>query len=558
MKKFIGLIALHFAFFTQIFFFSTKSIEFDFVRKDLAGFVEDEIQKFIFQTNIDSSYSKLKCNYSIDSIYLSLRLDYQNKLFEGTEKLYLNIVQNSKYDYLVFDCGRNLKIERVSTKERDYLPYFQKGDFLFVKNIFTNKTLEIEINYSSKFYNKFYKGLIFDEKRNHFYTLSEPNFAKYWYVCKEDPSDKFIAKIDLIVPEKIKAVSNGLLIDSTSFSNGYKKFTYRSKYPITHYLLFVAGGEFEILKDKYIDFSSSEDLLLEHFLFKETFDRSREDLELIKVIYERLKRFTGDYPFKDELYGIVEVSWPFGGMEHQTRSAISTDVFKGLYSAYGLQAHEFAHQWFGNLVSCKSWKDIWLNEGFATYFEQLAYLSKDNEIKIDLPEVDFYGSVYKTDGFIFSRTVYDKGAWILELLRYELGNEKFFILIREYLNLHKYSNASTEDFIQLVNQVSQKDYRWFFDQWLYSRISRPFFEVKLKSEKRDNHYFCRVDLKQLQPEMIFQTHLDLKLIFNDGSEKTIQVFVDARHKVFSFQSDVELNQVLIDPENKILKSVVYK
>jgi len=558
MKKLIGLIALHLAFFTQIYFFSTKSIEFDFVRKDLAGFVEDEIQKFIFQTNINSTYDKLKSNYSIDSIYLSLRLDYQNKLFEGTEKLYLNIVQNSKFDYLVFDCGRNLKIESLSTKERYGLPYFQRGNFLFIKNIFTNKTLEIEIKYSSKFYNKFYKGLIFDEKRNHFYTLSEPNFAKYWYVCKEDPSDKFIAKIDLIVPEKIKAVSNGLLIDLTSFSNGYKKFTYRSKYPVTHYLLFVAGGEYEILKDKYTDFSSSEDLLLEHFLFKETFDRSREDLELIKVIYERLKRFTGDYPFKDELYGIVEVSWPFGGMEHQTRSAISTDAFKGLYSAYGLQAHEFAHQWFGNLVTCKSWKDIWLNEGFATYFEQLAYLSKDNEIKIDLPEVDFYGSVYKTDGFIFSRTVYDKGAWILEMLRYELGNEKFFRLIREYLNLYKYSNASTEDFIQLVNQVSQKDYRWFFDQWLYSRISRPFFEVKLKSEKRDNHYFCRVDLKQLQPEMIFQTHLDLKLIFDDESEKTIQVFVDARHKVISFQSDVELNQVLIDPENKILKSVVYK
>jgi len=558
MKKLIGLIALHLACFTQIFFFSTKSIEFDFVRKDLAGFVEDEIQNFIFQTNIDSTYDKLKSNYSIDSIYLSLRLDYQNKLFEGTEKLYLNIVQNSKFDYLVFDCGRNLKIERVSTTERDELPYFQKGNFLFIKNIFKEKTLEIQIKYSSKFYNKFYKGLIFDEERNHFYTLSEPNFAKYWYICKEDPSDKFIAKIDLIVPEKIKAVSNGLLIDLTSFSNGYKKFTYKSKYPVTHYLLFVAGGEFEILKDKYTDFSSSQDLLLEHFLFKETFDRSREDLELIKVIYERLKRFTGDYAFKDELFGIVEVSWPFGGMEHQTRSAISTDAFKGLYSAYGLQAHEFVHQWFGNLVTCKSWKDIWLNEGFATYFEQLAYLSKDNEIKIDLPEVDFYGRVYKTDGFIFSRTVYDKGAWILELLRYELGNEKFFRLIREYLNLYKYSNASTEDFIQLVNQVSQKDYRWFFDQWLYSRISRPFFEVKLKSEKRDNHYFCRVDLKQLQPEMIYQTHLDLKLIFDDESEKTIQVFVDAKHKVISFQSDVELNQVLIDPENKILKSVVYK
>lgn len=558
MKRLISLIAFHVALLIQIYFLTTKSIEIDFIKKDFAGFIEDQIQQFIFQTNIDTTYDKLKDSYSIDSIHLSLKIDLKNKSFEGNEKIYLSTDQNSKFDYLVFDCGRNIRVKKVSEKVTGDLPHFHKGNFLFVKRLSSNKKLEIEINYSSKFENKFYKGFIFDEEREHFYTLSEPNFAKYWYICKEDPYDKFTARVDLIVPDKINAVSNGLLIDSVSLNNKFKKFTYQSKYPITHYLLFIAGGEYEIVRDKSIDIFANQELMFEHFIFKDNFERSKEDLQLIEIIYQRLRRFLGDYPFKDELYGIVEVSWPFGGMEHQTRSAISTNAFKGLYSAYDLQAHEFAHQWFGNLVTCKSWKDIWLNEGFATYFEELAFLSDKDKIKVDLPVIDFYGSVYKTYGFIFSRTVYDKGAWILEMLRHELGNKKFFKLINEYLNLYQYSNASTEDFIRLVNQISQKDYKWFFDQWLFSRIDKPYFEIEFKSEKKDNHYFCIVDLKQLQPEMIFKTHLEIKFVFDDWDEKSIVVFNDSRHQIISFQSEVELKEVIVDPDNKILKSIVYK
>jgi aminopeptidase N len=558
MKKIFSLITIHFILILNLYFISSKSNEFYFIRKEIIGFMEDKLHEFVFQTNIDSTYIKNKSLYSIDTIYLSLRIDYEEMRVIGNERLFISLNDNAHFDYIILDCGRNIKIENISDNNQKKLSYFQKGNFLFIKNSFDRNEIQFDINYSFNFENRFYKGFIFDSEKNHFYTLSEPNFSKYWYICKEDPSDKFFKKVDLIVPERIIGVSNGLLIDSSSINGGFKQFTYKSNYPISHYLLFVAGGEYEVIKDKYTDLLTNQELYLEHFVFKENYERAKEDLNLIEVVYERLKRFVGEFPFKDELYGIVEVSWPFGGMEHQTRSAITSEAFKGLYSSFSLHAHEFAHNWFGNLVTCKGWKDIWLNEGFATYFEHLAYLSINDKVKVDLPNTDFYGSVYKTDGYIFSRTIYDKGAWILEMLRQEIGDEEFFRLIKIYLDLFEFSNASTEDFIKLVNEVTQKNFNEFFNQWLFSRIDKPYFEIKFNSEKIDNHYFCRVELKQIQPEMIFKTHLELELIFEDQTKEFINIFNETNHQFLSFNSKRKLKEVVIDPENKILKSVVYK
>jgi aminopeptidase N len=558
MKKLFVIGIIHFIFLLNLYSLLLKSNDFPFIKKDFIGFIYDQSQSFIFQTEIDTIYDDLKNIYSIDSIFLDLFIDYEKAQVNGIEEFYITLSDNNFPKYLILDCGRNIRIKNIIRDQKHLIPFFQKNNFLFIKNINPSKNLKLEIHYTFKFEERFYKGFIFDKSRNHFYTLSEPNFAKYWYICKEDPSEKFLARVSIIVPENIKAVSNGILIDTIKIKEGWKKFVYASNYLINHSLLFVAGGEYEIIKDFASGNKNEEKLNLEHFVFKETFSKAKDDLELIKVIYNRLKPFVGEYPFIKELYGIVEVSWQFGGMEHQTRSAISTNAFKGLYSAYSLQAHEFAHQWFGNYVTCKSWKDIWLNEGFATYFENLAYLKENEPIKVDLPILDFYGSVYKTDGFVFSRTVYDKGAWLLEMLRTEIGNEKFFKVIKEYLNKFQYSSASTEDFISIVNKVSDKDYNWFFRQWLFSRINKPYYEIKFTSEKKFNDYFCIVDLKQIQPEMIFKANLEIKLIFEDGSERTINVFNNTRHQILSFVSQQKLKQVLVDPENKILKEAVYK
>jgi aminopeptidase N len=556
MKKILIVAFLYVVLIIHLTYFSRKIDELQFIKNEIAGFLSDESQKFLMQTEIDSSFDNQKSKYDIDSIELSIEPDFKQKKVFASELITIRLRRDFSLEYLIFDCGSNIKVQSVQDSKSRNCFYFQKRNKLFIKPIENDSKIQLKIDYQFKFEDRFYKGFIYEENRKHFYTLSEPNFAKYWYICKEDPSDKFFATIKFKIPNNKLAVSNGILVDSSSLNNKIKLLTYRSKYPISHYLLFVAGGDYKVIKDTFVDHKTKSRLRFENFVFQESFERANDDLELMKVIYERYLNFIGEYPFKDEVYGIVEVSWPYGGMEHQTRSAITTDAFSGLYSFYGLLAHEFAHQWFGDFVTCKTWKDIWLNEGFAEYFEYISYNSPKSSLQLDLPNDNFYGSVYKTSGFIFSRTVYDKGAWILEMLRNELGDELFFKIIKEYLNRFAFSSATTRDFILLCNEISKKDLNWFFNQWLYSPVDKPFYKLTFNSEKRENDYFCKVKIEQIQPRTIFNTKLDLVIQFFDGTSELFTLKNDSKFQYLFFNSKSKIKSAYLDPENKVLKEVI--
>jgi len=557
MLRFIAIIFLNSIVFLYLKFFTPGIIEFDLIGKEITGFIEDSFNMFIFQADLDDKYESRKSTYDIENITLRLVINPDEKKVYGQENLHLRIIKPDFHDYTIFDCGKNIQVKRVFNSSGN-LFFFQKGNYLFVRTpMGMVDNLNINIDYEFNFEDKFYKGFIFDQEQNHFYTLSEPNFSRYWFISKVDPSDKFFAEVELITPKNLVSVSNGILVDSFLINENFRYFKYKSIYPVNHYLLFVAGGKYKVIKDIYVDYKSSDTLRYEHFVFTESFERAKDDLELLKVIYERLKKYLGDYPFKKELYGIVEVTWPFGGMEHQTRSAISSMAFKGLYSEYSLQAHEFAHQWFGNYVTCKTWKDIWLNEGFATYFENLAYQSSDEESSIELPDEYFYGSVYKNKGFVFSKTVYDKGAWILKMLRNEVGDETFFKIISEYLEQYKFLSASSEDFISICNRISGRNLNWFFNQWLYSETAMPVYEVKYNSEKKEIDYLCSVMIRQIQSGQRFRANLKLQVIFEDNSEKNF-FLANEGEQIISFRSSKKINQVILDPENRILKRVIYQ
>lgn len=557
MRKVILLILLNIIFVLHIYHFESFIQDIPFLKNEFIGFFDDYIQKFIFQTYIDSKYDRYKNLYDIDSIHLKIFVDLEEKMIKGDETITLTLRDSLKDQYLIFDCGKNLEIKNVSQEGLGTCFHFKKGNFLFVRLIDLRSTTRLKIEYRFQIRNLFYKGLTIDEERNHLYTLSEPNFSKYWYICKEDPSDKFYADVKITLPNNLKAVSNGLLIDTLQLEDGKKEFHYRSKYPLNHYLLFIACGEYKVITDIYELNDKKEKLKFQHFVFEESYERAKDDLQLLEVIYDRLKSLFGDYPFKDEIYGIVEVSWPFGGMEHQTRSAITTNVFKGLYAGYSLQAHEFAHQWFGNFVTCNSWKDIWLNESFATYLENLAQTFSKKNIIPEFQENIFYGSVYRTDGFIFSRVVYDKGACILEMLRYELGDDLFFKCLNEYLRKYAYNSAKTEDFIKICNEISGGNLNWFFDQWIYSRVDRPVIQIDFNTEKKDNDYFCKVMITQIQPNQVFKLPLDLILYFQDDAPRYMKI-VNEGETIVYFNSNSKMTGLSVDPENKILKKLKMK
>lgn len=529
-----------------------------FVQNEITVFLSDRLQKFIFEVNESSKNYSLIESYDVKEINLSLKIDFKNEIVYGSERILIN--KKNNVNKIAFNCGKNIKINIISINNKPYSKYFHKNKFLifyFDDWLTKQEVLEFQIDYSFKYRFAFYQGFVLNKESKHFYTLSEPNFASSWYICKEDPTDKFLAQVDLIIPSFLFGVSNGKLIESIYINQNTIKYRYKSNYPISYYLLFVAGGDYKIY-EKEIVTELGNKIYSQNLFFPEHFENGKESLVISDRIFNLFEKVVAKYPFQDELYGIVEVLWPYGGMEHQTRSTISSVAFESIYPKFDLLAHELVHQWFGNSVTLKNWKDIWLNEGFASFFEELSLSEAKFPEEIILNDsYYFYGKVVDSERFLFSRTSYDKGAWVLKMLWNYLGEDKFWKIMKTYYEKYKYSNASTEDFIKVCNEVSGQNLGWFFNQWIFNEIERPVYEVSFTSNKRDKNYICKVKIRQIQPRYIFKNELDIFLYF-ENDKKQIRIVNNSLEQIILFESSSPLIKVELDPQSKILKKVIYK
>lgn len=306
------------------------------------------------------------------------------------------------------------------------------------------------------------------------YTLSEPYGSKDWWPSKEDLADK-IDSVDIIIttPSQYRAGSNGLLVEEKINSNNTTSYHWKHRYPITSYLIALSVTNYQVSTDEYV-FRSGKKMNIVNYIYPENFAeysvKARNTLSLIQL-YDSL--FI-DYPFKNEKYGHCQWNWG-GGEEHQTMTYLVNFDFE-------LVAHELAHQWFGDYTTCGSWTDIWLNEGFATYVAGLAYEAQPGkqywrpyiQICINASTSAVDGSTFVTDttsvGRIFSgRLTYRKGAMILHMLRWKLGDKVFFSAVRNYLTspAHKYGYARTWHLKHFLEEESGEDLTEFFEDWFY-------------------------------------------------------------------------------------------
>jgi aminopeptidase N len=186
----------------------------------------------------------------------------------------------------------------------------------------------------------------------------------------------------------------------------------------------------------------------------------------------------GEYPFIKEKYGIAEFLWYSGAMEHQTITGVSTRMVGVDYNFNDVYIHELAHHWWGNAVTIKDWKDIWLNEGFASYSEALYFEHIGNTWLFknkmeEFAQFEENGTLYNPSKNLFSSMVYHKGAWVLHMLRAEVGDAIFFKILRDYYSAFKYNNVTSQDFISVCERVASKDLTTFFNQWLFGNFGRP-------------------------------------------------------------------------------------
>ncbi len=390
------------------------------------------------------------------------------------------------------------------------------------------------------------------------WTLSAPYGARDWWACKQTLYDK-ADSIDLIFthPKKYKVASNGVLVSEKIYQD--KKITHwKHRYPITEYLIAFAITNYKVYND-YVPLNENDTVVVTNYIYPENTtapDRSKAVIDIMQL-YSRL--FI-DYPFKQEKYGHAQFGWG-GGMEHQTMSFM-------LNFSFSLIAHELAHQWFGNYITCGSWKDIWLNEGFASYCEYLTYENglgrtapkrwKGRKIKHITNDYD--GSVYVDDttsvNRIFSsRLTYAKGAMVLHMLRQEVGDTAFFKGIKSYLNDSKliYGFAKTSDFKHHIEKAANRNLDEFFNNWIYGQ-GFPFYKITW-AQNKNNDLYLKIHQQPSHKSVDF-FKLKLPIRFIGRKRDTTLVFDNTKNdEEFTRELDFEIRDIVFNPNNDLIINV---
>ena len=309
------------------------------------------------------------------------------------------------------------------------------------------------------------------------WTLSEPFGARDWWPCKQDLNDKIDA-IDVYVtaPSQYVSVSNGIETEAPVINGANKTTHFHHGYPIPAYLIAIAVTNYQIYNQTAGTAPNTFPIV--NYIYPENYASSVVDLDQTLEIMNLFETLFEPYPFRNEKYGHAQFSWG-GGMEHTTVSFMYNFDRQ-------LIAHEMGHQWFGDKVTCGTWKDIWLNEGFATYLAALVVENLDGVdafVTEKAGMIDYItsspaGNVYLTDAqatnvnrIFDSRLSYNKGAMVLEMLRFKLGDALFFQGGRNYLSNanYAYKYAVTTDFKTQMETVYGQSLTEFFNDWIYNQ-----------------------------------------------------------------------------------------
>jgi aminopeptidase N len=298
-----------------------------------------------------------------------------------------------------------------------------------------------------------------------------------------------------------------------------------------------------------------------YFVYPEHLERAREDFSVTVDMMEFYASIFGEYPFINEKYGMAVFPWG-GAMEHQTITSYGAGLIWGNHRYDYINAHELAHQWFGDCITMRHWSHIWLNEGFASYAEALWFEHINGEDAYhtyvnswDQPPLN--SPLFVTDSLngnaLFSRTVYDKGGFVLHMLRGVLGDSLFFESLRSYATDPDlaYKTATTEDFQRVCEEVSAIDLNQFFQQWVYGS-GRPDYRAKW-SVSGEGPWETTLEITQANSS-IFKMPLQVVLSGADF-EKTYTVMDSLKTQRFEFITDKKPDKIEIDPDNWVLNDL---
>ena len=386
------------------------------------------------------------------------------------------------------------------------------------------------------------------------WTLSEPYGALEWWPCKQSLIDK-IDSIDIIVtsPELYRTASNGILVSET-VENGSRKMHWKHRYPITTYLVAIAVTNYVNYSD-FLDLDDGRKIEILNYVYPENLAEAQSKTPVTTEIMKLFNELIGEYPFAKEKYGHAQFGWG-GGMEHQTMSFMNNFEF-------GLVSHELAHQWFGDYITLGSWQHIWLNEGFATYLTGLSYehlldgiwwpLWKKLNVERIISEPD--GSVLVTDttniSTLFSgRLSYSKGAYLLHMLRWILGDDPFFNGIRNYFEDPEIANgfAQNDQLVKHLESAGDTSLTEFFDDWYYGE-GFPIYSAQFSQNGSGTMVINLSQSTSHQSIDFFEMPVPVRA-YNSGKTDSIDFRLNnkANNQEFRVEPGFDVSEIKIDPD----------
>ncbi len=526
------------------------------------------------QLRADEPYARSR-DYDLQHSRIALRFDIEHKKVLGDVTHTLSILCDGTAKIAFDSVG--LTIENV-TVNKSPAKFETTADKLIVPLPALAKAgekFDVDIRYEGKPT----KGMYFilpdkdyPDRPIQIWTQGESEDTRYYLPTYDYPNDRLTTETILTVPASWLTVSNGKLISVSDAGKGLKTWDWRESFPSSTYLITVVAGQFDEVKD------SSRGMPVTYYAPKGRGDRLSVNYSRTPAMIDLFSKKLGvDYPW--EKYAQVMVDdFVAGGMENSsatTNTSSSLNHPKIAAENYtdedGLISHELGHQWFGDLVTCKDWGDVWLNEGFATFMESVwmeAHYGKDqadyerwegarqwfgesNLFHKPIVRHDF------DDSSEFDGNAYTKGGWVLHMLRHQIGDDAFYRALKHYLEMNRGKNVVTADLSKAVEESSHDNVDQFFSQWLYG-AGAPQFDLSYSYDNEKHQVALTV--KQTQKVEgrvgIFHVPVDVEITTASGP-KLYPITVSKAEQTFTFPSDSAPLMVLFDKGDNILKSAEF-
>jgi len=516
-------------------------------------------------------YQRPSPGYDVLHYDINLKINPSTRRIKGYVE-FVTVVTHAYLNDVIFN-SIDLNIDSVLVLNKK-ISSFQYPDSDLVKfhlpyRVFKKETLNFKV-----FFNKFYppnysidnmRGVFFHPE-GMIFTFSEPQDARRWFPCWDEPYDKATLRIKFNVPYGYEVASNGLLMQRVEYpQHDSTVFIFYESHPIATYLIaFSAYTDYQIVYDFY------QDKALYYYTIN---NLNRIVAEKLRTMHRKAIEFFSrkfvNYPFSK--YGVASVFDFPGGMENQTITFVNPGWWNDTLNIYKFEygfIHELAHQWFGDFVTPSDWKEIWLNEGFASYCEILwaeykygkeEAISRLKEFKnsfFTLDSTRLYPIYDPRDAYfssVFIPIIYKKGAYVLHMLRKLIGDTSFFNALRDYLESHSYGNVTVNDFMNSCEKYYGNSLFFFFNEWL-TRKDYPIFRIyDTTYSAGENLYVNEIRIKQRFPPYILPMKIAL---YFKGSSSYKDLWIDDTFKVYKIYTLYVPDSIVYDPDDDLLCKII--